>query len=153
MRLFHTWFTWIMLGLAFIGSYFFASMDMHIFLSKLFSNILFFMAGIVGLWAAMGHLLAPERTAESIGWKSSPFQTEMGFTNLSLGVAGLIAPWQSLSYQLCLTLILSILWYGCAYVHIKDRFKSKNCATHNSGPMLYTTILTPLLLWGLYFLQ
>jgi hypothetical protein len=147
IRFIQTWFTWIMVVFAIVFAFF----SQAAFLISLQTWLLFFLGGVVGLWAAMGHLLQPEQTAKSIGWKTSPFQREMGFTNLAMGVAGIISPWQSIQFQFCLILILSILWWGCAYGHIKEAIEKKNFAVHNAGPMLYTTILVPVVLWGIYW--
>ncbi len=149
VRIIQTWFTWIMLALAFTFAYF----NSPPFSSALLAWLLFFMTGIVSLWAALGHLMQPEKTAANIGWLSSPFQREMGFTNLAMGIAGVIAPWQPMPYQLCLIIVFSILWWGCAYGHVKEAIEKHNFAVHNTGPMLYTTILVPPLLWGLYLLS
>ncbi|MGH2774184.1 MAG: DUF6790 family protein [Actinomycetota bacterium] len=45
-----------------------------------------------GLSGFFGHVFTPDAVAESIDWpKGSPFQQEIGFANLALGVLGLIA--------------------------------------------------------------
>jgi len=148
MRFIMKWFTWIMVILAVVVAYF----SQEPLVPALLSWLLFFLAGIVGLWAAMGHLLEPQKTAKSIGWTSSPFQREMGFANLAIGVAGIMAPWQEMPFKLCLIIIFSILWWGCAYGHIKEMVNKKNHAVFNVGPMIYTTILAPPVLWILYWM-
>jgi hypothetical protein len=56
--------------------------------------IYLFVLGVAGggLSGFFGHVFTPDIVAESIGWpKGNPFQQEMGFANLALGVLGLIA--------------------------------------------------------------
>ncbi len=56
--------------------------------------IYLFMLGVgaSGLSGFFGHVFTPDAVAESIDWpKGSPFQQEMGFANLALGVLGFIA--------------------------------------------------------------
>jgi hypothetical protein len=56
--------------------------------------IYLFMLGVAasGLSGFFGHVFIPDAVAESIDWpRGSPFQQEMGFANLALGVLGLIA--------------------------------------------------------------
>jgi hypothetical protein len=55
--------------------------------------IYLFMLGVAasGLSGFFGHVLTPDAVAESIGWpKNSPFQQEIGFANLALGVLVLL---------------------------------------------------------------
>ena len=45
-----------------------------------------------GIAGALGHLFASDVVAEAIGWETgSPFQLEMGFANLALGVLAAVA--------------------------------------------------------------
>jgi hypothetical protein len=56
--------------------------------------IYLFMLGVAasGLSGFFGHVFTADAVAESIDWpKGSPFQQEMGFANLALGVLGLVA--------------------------------------------------------------
>lgn len=107
---------------------------------QLLYNMVFFSVGIQGLWAAIGHLFFPEQAAKHIGWKSSGFQTEIGFVNLSLGIVGVMTYW-NFSWILPVGLIAAIFYTGCAYIHIKERIQKSNKAPCNSGPMLYSTIM------------
>ncbi|WP_322994258.1 DUF6790 family protein, partial [Castellaniella sp.] len=50
-----------------------------------------FPVGLMGLWAALGHIVFSEQSAQAIGWAPSPFQFEVGVANLGIGVAGIIA--------------------------------------------------------------
>ena len=56
--------------------------------------IYLFVFGVAGggLSGFFGHVFTPDIVAESIDWPTgSPFQQEMGFVNLALGVLGFIA--------------------------------------------------------------
>lgn len=103
--------------------------------------VVIFNGGLQGLWAALGHLGFPQKTAASIGWKSNGFQVEIGFANLGIGITGtmviLAANWSE-----PIGLFIAIYYAGCAYNHIKERFIAHNNAPCNSGPMLYSTIAT-----------
>src|SRR3989304_4372548 len=46
-----------------------------------------FPLGIQGIWAFVGHVFFPERSAAAIGWATSPFQYEVGGANLGLRAA------------------------------------------------------------------
>lgn len=109
-------------------------------------HVVFFNGGIQGLWAAMGHLFFPKETAKSIGWESCGFQTEIGATNLAIGVAGVLCIFNP-DWSIPVGLILAIFFSGCAYIHIKERIQLKNNAPCNSGPMLYNTIVVVISLY------
>ena len=47
--------------------------------------------GVQSLWAFACHVFIPEQTAAAIGWKTSPFQYEVGVANLGIGIASLYA--------------------------------------------------------------
>jgi hypothetical protein len=49
------------------------------------------LAGVSGQIAGLFHLLTPEIAARSIGWKPSPFQREVGFGDVGIGVLGLLS--------------------------------------------------------------
>ena len=51
------------------------------------------------LYSAIGHIFLSEKIAKSIGWKSSPFQTELGYFTLSIFIVGLISKQQQKSMQ------------------------------------------------------
>lgn len=140
-------FPWILSLCALIGTFYYAGN----FWEDFMKFIVLFNGGVQGLWAAVGHLLFPERVAKAIGWKSNGFQTEIGATNLAIGVASIL----SFIYTEWLTpvaLIMAIFYAGCVYVHIKELLFKENNSPLNSGPMLYNTIFVMLILViGLFF--
>lgn len=87
--------------------------------------------------------LMRQPSLRQIGWQSNGFPTEMGATNLALGVTGVLS-WFKPSWVVPVALTVAMIFAGCAYIHIKDRIVNENKAPCNSGPMLYTTIVTSL---------
>lgn len=145
-----TYFPWILYALALMTTFLLMSNGKTFWQSYL-QAVVFFMGGIQGLWAAIAHLFFPVATAKQIGWISNGFQTEMGATNLALGVTGILS-WYNPSWLIPVALIIAIIFAGCAYIHIKDRLVNKNTAPCNSGPMLYTTILVSITLFLAIFM-
>lgn len=47
-------------------------------LDRLVRYVFILPAGLMGLWAALGHIVFPARVAQAIGWPPSPFQFEVG---------------------------------------------------------------------------
>lgn len=112
----------------------------HPFWISYLRSIVFFNVGIQGIWAAIGHLFFPARAAHAIGWQPCGFQTEIGATNLAIGVTGILSMF-FFSWVVPIALVAAILYAGCIYIHIYDRIVNKNNAPCNSGPMLYNTII------------
>lgn len=108
---------------------------------------IFFAVGVVGIWAFMCHALIPGRAAVSIGWAPSPFQFEVAVANLGMGVAGLLAPWFRLSYSVAVGIMISCFSWGAAYGHVKQMIVAHDYAINNAGPIFWTDILIPLVLW------
>ena len=130
-----SFFPWVLTLCALISTVYYAG---HFWEDFLKFTILF-NGGIQGLWAAVGHLFFPQHVAKAIGWKSSGFQTEIGATNLAIGVTSLLS-FLHLEWLTPVALIMAIFYAGCVYVHIKERLFKENNSPLNSGPMLYNTI-------------
>ena len=85
--------------------------------------IYLFMLGVgaSGLSGFFGHVFTPDAVAESIDWpKGSPFQQEMGFANLALGVLGLIAAWRRDGFREATVIAVTIVGVGATLVHVID---------------------------------
>ncbi|BAF86446.1 hypothetical protein AZC_0448 [Azorhizobium caulinodans ORS 571] len=114
-------------------------------LERLIAYILLFPVGLVGLWAALGHIVFAAQAAASIGWAPSPFQFEVGVANLGIGVAGLIGVWyRNWGYRLAVAVMTGGFLGGAAVGHVVQIVSTGNLAAGNAGPILYTDVLTPL---------
>ena len=120
-------------------------------LDRLLRYVFIFPAGLMGLWAALGHIVFPARVAQTIGWPTSPFQFEVGVANLGIGLAGLYAAFRSFEARLATNLVLACFLIGAGVGHLRDIVTAGNFAPGNAGPILFTDLLTPttifLLLW------
>jgi hypothetical protein len=106
--------------------------------------------GASGLSGFFGHVFAPDAVAESIGWQTgSPFQQEMGFANLALGVLGLIAAGRRDGFREATVIAVAIVGAGATVVHVTDILQEGNLAAGNSiqnvGNLLKPALLIPLL--------
>lgn len=109
--------------------------------------LIFFSVGFFGLWAGTFQIFAPEMVAASIGWENSPFLFEVGCANLGMGFAGIFALWFRREYWLSLIIVQSVFLWGAAFGHIKEIMLYQNFSINNAGPILYTDIFIPLVLW------
>lgn len=112
--------------------------------------VLFFAVGVMGIWGGLFQAFEPEMVAASIGWASSPFLFEVACANMGMGIAGLLAPRFRKEYWLAIIIVQTVFLWGAAYGHIKNIFLAHDLAINNAGPILYTDILIPIVLWVLF---
>lgn len=108
-------------------------------------SILFCLVGISGLWAFTGHFFVADKVAQGIGWPTgSPFQQEIAFTNLGIGILGILCLWLRNGFWTATVIMSSTFLLGASYVHIKDMIEKGNMNPLNSGLILYIDIFIPL---------
>ena len=115
--------------------------------------IYLFMLGVgaSGLSGFFGHVFTPDTVAESIGWSTgSPFQQEMGFANLALGVLGLIAAGRRDGFREATVAAVTIVGVGATVVHVIDALQEGNLAPGNTiqnvANLLKPALLIPMLI-------
>jgi hypothetical protein len=114
--------------------------------------IYLFMLGVAagGLSGFFGHVFTPDTVAESIGWPNgNPFQQEMGFANLALGVLGFIAAERRDGFREATVIVIAIVGLGATLIHVIDMVQEGNLAPGNSiqniGNLLKPALLIPIL--------
>lgn len=110
------------------------------------SWLLLLSVGIDGLWAGLFHVFMPHVAAGFIGWQVSPFQFEMGVTDIAFGLTAIAAFWRSLSFQAATVTFISLLYAGLAAGHIRQIVETGNFAPGNGGALLALTVIKPVLL-------
>ncbi len=123
-----------------------------VIVGALLRYIFIFPVGLMGLWAATGHIFFPQQAAAAIGWQPSPFQFEVGVANLGIGVAGLYAAFRGFQARLATNLVSAGFLGGAGVGHIRDIVQAGNFAPGNAGPILFTDFLTPVVIFGLLWL-
>jgi hypothetical protein len=108
--------------------------------------------GVQGAWAGIFHIFFPHIAASSIGWQVSPFQYEMGVSDLSIGLLGIWAFWRSLDFKGAVIGFNTLSFIGFAIGHFRDAFTAGNFSPNNFGLLLVLTIVQIFLLPTLYFL-
>lgn len=108
--------------------------------------------GANGLGGAVGHLFLSDLIAEGVGWPTgSPFQLEMGFANLLIGVLGIMAISHRGGFRTATIIATTILGVGATSVHIWDIALTGNLSPGNTVQNL-GNLLDPALLIGLSWL-
>jgi hypothetical protein len=105
--------------------------------------------GANGLSGAMGHIFYSDLVAEAIGWQAgSPFQLEMGFTNLALGILGIAAVSQRGGFRVATIIAVTVIGFGATGVHLMDIIAHGNMAPGNTIQNI-GNLLDPILLIAL----
>jgi hypothetical protein len=101
-----------------------------------------------GLSGFFGHFFISDVVAESIGWPGgSPFQLEIGFANLALGVLGIIAMGRRDGFREATVTAVSFFGVGATIVHVMDIVQTGNLAPGNTLQNA-SNLLKPALLVG-----
>ncbi|MCX7124056.1 MAG: hypothetical protein NTV32_10440 [Gammaproteobacteria bacterium] len=111
--------------------------------------------GLQGLFAFVGHFFRANDTARKIGWKQgSPFQTEVAFSNLALGVLGILSYWFIGYFWLATIISRTVFSFGAAYTHLLDIKQNKNFKKYNAGIILWgSCIALPILIWAVFIIH
>jgi hypothetical protein len=103
--------------------------------------------GFGSIWAFIGHFFLSAQVAANIGWApGSPFQSEVAFANLSIGVLGVLCYWIRDNFWTATVIFSSIFLLGDAYGHIINMIQYSNYAPGNAGSVLYMDIIGPVIL-------
>ena len=106
--------------------------------------------GIGSIWAFIGHFFLSAQVAANIGWApGSPFQSEVAFANLSVGVLGVLCYWIRDNFWTATVISSSIFLLGDAYGHIINMIQYSYYAPGNVGSVLYMDIIGPIILIAL----
>jgi hypothetical protein len=120
-------------------------------IDRLLRYLFLFPIGIQGLWAFMGHVFFPDRSAAAIGWAPSPFQYEVGVANLGLGLAAIYAAFKGFEARVAAGIAAACFLIGAGVGHIRDIIATGNLAPGNAGPIMVTDFLTPVAVLALLF--
>jgi hypothetical protein len=103
--------------------------------------------GIGSIWAFIGHAFMPVQVAQSIGWATgSPFQTEVAFANLAIGILGILCYFFRDNFWVATVIVSSIFLLGAAYVHVINIINYSNHSAGNAGAIFFMDIIGPVIL-------
>ena len=109
-------------------------------------------SGAIGMFNVVMHTLFASDVAASVGWPAdSPFQTEVGFANLAIGILGFACFWRY-DFWLPAALAKAVFAWGAGVTHVMDMVRSGNVASNNAGPILAWDFLLPVVILALYLL-
>ena len=108
-----------------------------------------FPLGLMSLWAFVVHVFFSERAAAEIGRAASPFQFEVGYANLGIGLASLYAAYTGFYARVAVAIAASSFLIGAGIGHVVDISQHGNLAPGSAGPILVTDFLTPMVVLAL----
>ena len=89
--------------------------------------------GANGIGGFSGHLFASDQVAEAIGWPAgNPFQLEVGFANLAIGILGVIAIGRRDGFREATAIATTVFSVGATVVHLMDILQTGNLAPGNT---------------------
>jgi 4-amino-4-deoxy-L-arabinose transferase-like glycosyltransferase len=101
-----------------------------------------------GIGGFFGHFFISDPVAESIGWPTgNPFQLEVGFANLAIGILGIIAMGRRDGFREATVIAVTVFGVGATIVHITDIIETGNLAPGNTVQNV-GNLLKPALLIG-----
>jgi peptidoglycan/LPS O-acetylase OafA/YrhL len=109
--------------------------------------------GVAGILDFIMHTLNARATAEMIGFPpDNPFQWEVAFADLAIGVLGLACLWRR-DFWWPAAIAVAVYFWGCAWGHIYQLVAHDNHEPGNAGVVLYLDILVPLAVLVLLYLR
>ena len=86
-----------------------------------------------GIGGFFGHLFMSDSVADSIGWPTgNPFQLEVGFANLAVGILGIVAMDRRDGFREATVIAVTVFGVGATVVHVMDVIETGNLAPGNT---------------------
>jgi hypothetical protein len=102
-------------------------------------------SGIGGFFA---HAFLADEVADSIGWPAgSPFQLEIAFANLALGVLGILAMNRRDGFRDATVIAVTIFAVGATITHVTDIVDTGNLAAGNTVQNAANVLRPAVLIW------
>lgn len=103
----------------------------------LWGEVLFYCFGLGFIYVWYFHAFMASFVAPTIGWQPSPFEWELAWAELGIGVIAVLSLWRGYDMRLAATLTSAIFLFGCAAQHIHQILTVHNMAPGNAGPVLW----------------
>lgn len=107
-----------------------------------------------GISGFIAHVFISEPVARSIGWETgSPFQLEVGFANLAIGLLGAVAAERRDGFREATVVAATVFALGATIVHLMDIAATGNLAPGNTLQNVSNIAKPALLIWFLVALR
>jgi len=103
----------------------------------LWGELLFYGVGISFIYGGIFHAYFQQLTAPAIGWQPSPFEYELGWAEIPIGVVAAMSLWRGFEFRLASTIVYCTFSLAAAAQHIQEIACCKNYAPDNAGLVLW----------------
>jgi hypothetical protein len=100
-------------------------------------ELLFYVLGVQYVIFGVMHAYFQSLAAPSIGWQPSPFEYELGWLEIPLGVVALASLWRGFEFRLAATIMYATFAFAAAAQHLQEVLCCHNYAPNNAGPVLW----------------
>lgn len=101
-----------------------------------------------GIGGSISHFFISDLVAKSIGWPTgNPFQLEIAFANLAIGILGLISASRRDGFREATVIAVTVFGVGATIVHLMDIVETGNIAPGNTFQN-FANLIRPALLIG-----
>ena len=100
-------------------------------------ELLFYNVGIGFVLVGIFHAYFSHIAAPAIGWSPSPFEYELGWIEIALGLVAVMALWRGYEFRLAATIVFAIFALAAAAGHIQEILCCRNYAPGNAGLTLW----------------
>lgn len=108
---------------------------------------LFYSVGISFVYGGLIHAFFQQLASSDIGWTPSPFEYELGFAEVGLGIVALLSRFRSFDMRLAVTIVFAVFSFAAAAQHIYFIVCCGNMHPGNAGIVLWVNdIALPLFL-------
>jgi hypothetical protein len=113
----------------------------------LWGELLFYTIGLWFVFAGLLHAYFQGVAAPQIGWQPSPFEYELGWIEIPLGVVAMMSLWRGFEFRLASTIVVATFALAAAAQHVQQMMCCANYAPSNAGLVLwFADVFLPMLL-------
>ena len=117
---------------------------------QLVSNAVVYLIGWAMLGAGVSHLLFGKRISKTIGFAQSPYEIEVGWADLAMGIVALMSVHYSSDFALAIIFASSIYRVGCGIGHIRSMIRDHNFAPNNTLILVINFLVPAFLIYAFY---
>ena len=118
--------------------------------TTLWAELVFYHIGFSLIWAGVFHAFFQTIAAPNIGWQPSPFEYELGWLEIAIGITALLSRGRGRAWRMAVTIPFVIFMLAAAAQHIDQIVKLHNYAPGNAGigMLWFGDIFSPLFIAG-----
>lgn len=108
--------------------------------------------GVESTWGGFFHVFFPHIASAQIGWEPSPFEFEIGISDMALGLTAIASFWRSLSFKSAVVAIATLSYAGVLIGHVQQAMAG-DFSPDNMGILQAITLLHVILMPTLLYLS